>query len=89
MTEFVTAGGRDYPLRRKTGGGPESSGETKHVRLTVGTNCRTGAQIQHDYTGKDAEEVQAKIDASRAWETIRRIICDKRKNLNPQINTMT
>ena len=45
MTEFVTAGGRSYPLRQKNGGKASAPG-TKRVRLTVGKDCRTGRQIQ-------------------------------------------
>ena len=57
-TEFVTAGGRPYPVKEKAA--------VKRVRLTVGTDYKTGRQLQHEYTGHTAEEIQRKIDASLA-----------------------
>ena len=70
MSEFVTAGGKPYLLRAK-------DGATKHVKLTVGRDCVTGAQIQHDYTGATAEEVQNKIDESQG-------LTDEQMNLRPE-----
>ena len=59
MEGFVMVDGRVvYPRSGKKKG-------SKHVKLTVGRNCLTGGQIQHDYTGKTAEEIQEKIEASR------------------------
>ena len=58
--EFIRADGKEYPARVKRG----SAAETLHVKLTVGTDCRNGKQIQHDYTGKTVAEIQEKIDAS-------------------------
>ena len=51
MEGFVMVDGRVvYPRSGKKKG-------SKHVKLTVGRNCLTGGQIQHDYTGKTAEEI--------------------------------
>ena len=58
MNEFVTVDNREYPVGEK-------KRALKHVKLTIGKDCITGRQIQHDYTGKTIQELQEKIDASR------------------------
>ena len=60
MNQYVTVNERLYPARKRSG----KSGV--QVKLTVGRNIITGRQIQHDYTGRDASEVQQRIDASRS-----------------------
>lgn len=54
--EYVEVGGRPYQVCEKDG--------SKRVRLTIGTDYHTGRQLQREYTGRSAEEIQKKIDSS-------------------------
>ena len=65
MNEYVIAGEKLYPVKEKiikSKTGKEYS--SKHVKITVATDYYSGKQIQHDYTGKNNNEVQNKINES-------------------------
>ena len=65
MNEYVIAGKKLYPVkekRMKSKAGKEYL--SKHVKITVATDYFSGKQIQHDYTGKNNNEVQSKINNS-------------------------
>ena len=69
MNEYVTVNGRLYPVRPRPGQRGVS------VKLTVGRDFTTGKQIQHDYTGMNAAEVQKKIDASLYFREEQLMLC--------------
>lgn len=75
--EYVEAEGRPYQVCEKAG--------SKRVRLTIGTDYHTGRQLQREYTGRSAEEIQKKIDSSLSLSDTALQLLPEDKKLNALI----